>query len=178
MSVLYDLWEHSEAYAYAAEKLMECESAEEYDEAMEQALALFHEAAEDMQADAGVIARIYRNLQAKQAVQTAQAAQFKQEYDRLNARAKATENALKRWKTAVCAAMEANGLQRIRTDIGTWFTKDEINVEVTDAYAIPAEFVKAKPPEPDITAIKKHFKFTGELIPGVDITPAKGAQFR
>lgn len=178
MSVLYDLWEHSEAYACAAGRLMEAETAEEYDEALEEALKLFEEAAEDMQADAGAIARIYRNMQARLEVQKAQAAVHKKEADRLNARAKATENACERWKNAMCAAMEAHGIQKIRTDIGTWFTRDEIRVEVTDPYAIPAEFVNAQPPKPDVNAIKKHFRFTGELIPGVEITPAKGAQFR
>lgn len=178
MSALYDIFEHSEQYAFAAGKLMECETEEEYGEALEEALKLFDQAAEDMQADAGVIARIYRNLQSKQAVQEAEAAVHKQEYDRLNARAKATKNAAERYKSAMCAAMECNGLQKIRTDIGTWFTKDEVKVEVLDPYAIPAEFVNAQPPKPDLNAIKKHFKFTGELIPGVEITPTKGAQFR
>ena len=178
MSVLYDLFEHSEAYAYAAGLLADSESAEEYDEALNVALKLVEDASANMQADAGAIARILRNLQAKEALQSAQAANFKKEYDRLNARAKATAAAIDRYKRAVCAAMEINGLARIKTDIGTWYTRDDIAVKVTDPYAIPQDFVKAAAPEADVNAIKKHFKFTGELLPGVEITTVKGAQFR
>lgn len=178
MNVLYNLMEHSDAYAHASAILMECECAEEYDGAIEEALKLFESAEQNLAADAGAIARIYRNLQAKQAVQEAQAAQFKQEYDRLSARAKATKAAADRWKWAMCMAMEMNGLQKVRTDIGTWFTKEDVLVEVTDPYAIPAEFAKLEPPKADTNAIKRHYKYTGELIPGVEIHPTKGAQFR
>lgn len=178
-ATLYDEMHFSASeYAYASAQLMQCETDEEYSGATEELLKLFESAGEHVSEAFGDAARIIRNMQARAEVQKALAQVHKAEYERLIAFHKATENAISRLKNGVCSAMECNGLQKIRTPIGTWFTKDQIKVEITDPYAIPAEFANAQPPKPDLNAIKKHFSFTGEIIPGAECTFERGVQFR
>lgn len=178
MALYDDLHFAAGEYAYAAQQLMECETDEEYTGAIDTLLSMFSEADEQVSETFGSAAKILRNMQARYEVQKALAATRKAEYDRLMKFAKATENAIERMKRGVCSAMECNGLQKIRTPIGTWFTKDQIKVEITDPYAIPAEFANAQPPKPDLNAIKKHFSFTGEIIPGAECSFERGVQFR
>lgn len=168
------LYELAEAYADVSATLMECESEEEY----EAALAAFENISADLEGKALAYAQMYRNLKAQQSVQEAQAKVFKAEYERLSKRAKSTESAADKLKNNVCFAMETAGLERMRTGIGTWYVTQGVAVTVDDVNAIPAEFVNAAPPKPDINAIKKHFTETGELISGVTCTVKSGVQIR
>ena len=168
------LYELAEAYADVSSALMDCESDEEYEEA----LSAFESVNANMEAKARNYAMMYRNLKARQEVQDALAKSFKAEYERLNKRSKATEAAAERLKNFITFSMETAGLERIRTDIGTWYVKQSVHAEVVDVMAIPEEFVNAAPPKPDINAIKKHFAQTGEIIPGVECSIKSAAQFR
>lgn len=178
-ATLYDeMHFNASEYAYVSAQLMQCETDEEYAGAVDRLLEMFQGAEERVSETFGDAAKIIRNMQARAEVQKALAQVHKAEYERLIAFEKATTNAITRLKNGVCSAMECSGLQKIRTPIGTWFTKDQIKVEITDPYALPEEFVSQQPPKPDLNAIKKHFSFTGELIPGAECTFEKGVQFR
>lgn len=169
-----ELYEITGAYADAAAALMECETEEEYAAAMTALDAV--EA--DLTAKASHMAMILRNMQARKERQAAHAATFKAEYDRLNARARATEAAAERLKERVLFAMETAGMERIRTDIGTWYIGQSVSCNVTDPEKVPAEFVKCYTPEIDKTAAKAHYKATGELIEGIEFIHGRSARFR
>lgn len=169
-----ELYEITGAYADAAAALMECETDEEYTAALEALDAV--EA--DMSTKAGHMAMILRNIQARTDRQEAHAKTFKAEYDRLNARAKASKAAADRLKERVLFAMDTAGLERIRTDIGTWYIGESIACNVTEPDKVPAEFVKYYTPEIDKAAAKKHYAFTGELIDGLEFVHGRTARFR
>lgn len=169
-----ELYEITGAYADAAATLMECETDEEYAAALEALDAV--EA--DMSTKAGHMAMILRNIQARAERQEAHAKTFKAEYERLNARAKASKAAADRLKERVLFAMETAGLERIRTDIGTWYIGKSISCNVVDADKVPAEFVKCYTPEIDKAAAKKHYTFTGEIIDGLEFIHGRTANFR
>lgn len=169
-----ELYEITGEYADAAAALMECDTDEEY----AAALSVLDEVEADLTANASAMAMTLRNMQARQQRQAAHAAAFKAEYDRLNARAKATEAAAERLKERVLFAMETAGMERIRTDIGTWYIGKSISCSVTDPDKVPAEFVKAYTPEIDKAAAKKHYEFTGELIDGIEFIHGRTARFR
>lgn len=169
-----ELYEITGAYADAAAALMECETDEEYAAVLEALDAV--EA--DMSTKAGHMAMILRNIQARAERQEAHAKTFKAEYERLNARAKASKAAADRLKERVLFAMETAGLERIRTDIGTWYIGKSISCNVVDADKVPAEFVTRYTPEIDKAAAKKHYTFTGEIIDGLEFIHGRTANFR
>lgn len=169
-----ELYEITGAYADAAAALADCETEEEY----EAALAMFDAVEADMTAKATSMAMAMRNMQARAERQAAHAKTFKTEYDRLSARAKATEAAAERMKERVLFAMETAGLERIRTDIGTWYIGKSISCNVIETDKVPAEFVKYYTPEIDKAAAKKHYEATGELIDGLEFVHRRSARFR
>lgn len=168
------LYELAEAYADVSATLMECESEEEYEEA----LAAFENVSADLEGKALAYAQMMRNLKARQTVQDAQAKVFKEEADRLSKKAKATESAAAKLRSNMLFAMETSGMINIKTEIGTWYTQAGVKVEVTDPYALPEEFASLAPPKPDMNAIKKHFKATGELIPGAKCDVVQEVRFK
>lgn len=169
-----ELYEITGAYADAAAALMDCETDEEYAAALD----ALDEVEADLSAKASAMAMALRNMQARQLRQAAHAAAFKTEYDRLDARAKATKAAAERLKKRVLFAMETAGMKRIRTDIGTWYIVDVPKCDVKDPYKVPNEFVKGYNPEIDKAAAKAHFVATGELIEGLDLRIEGSARFR
>lgn len=169
-----ELYEITGAYADAAAALMDCETEEEY----AAALAALDAVEADLTAKAGQMAMMLRNMQARAERQAAHAKTFKTEYERLNARAKATEAAAERLKERVLFAMETAGMERIRTDIGTWYIGKSISCNVVEPEKVPAEFVKAYTTEIDKAAAKKHYEFTGELIDGIEFIHGRTARLR
>lgn len=169
-----ELYEITGAYADAAAALMECETEEEYTAALEAFSAI-----ETDLAEAGLIkAKALRNLQLVAAYRKTYEETFKAEAKRLEARRKAAESAIERLKNDVLFAMEAAGMERIRTDIGTWYIAPSMSCKVLDPYLVPQEFVKGYTPEIDKEAAKKHFAFTGEIIDGLEITQGRTVRFR
>lgn len=71
--------------------------------------------------------------------------------------------------------MERLGLQEIPTELGKLkITKNPMSIEIENEDKIPAEFKKeVTTTQVDKTAIKNHFKDTGEIIPGVRIVDNK-----
>lgn len=168
---LYDI---TGAYAEVSAALMECETDEEFDKA----LKLFEEIEVDLKEAAEQKARILRNLQLKAAERKTLEEFFKAEAKRLEQKRKAAESAAERLKENVLFAMDTAGLERIRTDIGTWYIGSSVRVDVQDADKVPVEFIKGYTPEVDKDAVKKHFAFTGEIPEGLDIIQGRTARLR
>lgn len=169
-----ELYELTSAYADVAAQLMACETEEEYADALE----AFNAIETDMSQEAAQLARIMRNLQLRAAEHRTREEAFKAEGKRHEQKRKAAEAAVERIRERVLFALETAGLERIRTDIGTWYTSPSMSCKVIDPHAVPAEFVKGYAPEIDKDAAKKHFAFTGEIIDGLEITQGRTARFR
>lgn len=100
---------------------------------------------------------------------------IKVEEERLANLRKTGENKLAKFKEYVKGNMEALGLTKIQTKLGTLsVNKNPISIEVIDDEKIPSEFKKEKITiSVDKTAIKNHFTTTGELVEGVKIIDNK-----
>lgn len=96
---------------------------------------------------------------------------MKNEEKRISEQRKTLENRLTKFKEYVKECMEQGGFTRLETPLGTLsIVKNPPSVEIINEDEIPKEFkqeiVSVKI---DKTAIKEHFKVTGEIPAGVNI---------
>lgn len=104
---------------------------------------------------------------------------YKAEAKRLAAKAKAGENLIDRLKNAMRDAMELTDTPNIQTSIGKWrLQKNPYSCKVTDWTKIPQEFREPQPDKVDNAGLIKHFKATGELFDGCEITQSMGVRFQ
>ncbi len=97
------------------------------------------------------------------------------EEKRLSDMRKIGEARLEKFKKYVKENMEALELQKIQTELGTLtIAKNPLSVEVTELDKVPQEFLKQEIKiSADKTAIKEHFKATGEIPEGCVICDNK-----
>ena len=127
---------------------------------------------EDIGDKAEAYARIMKNLQAD-------ADMYSTEADRLAKKAKAAKAAVDGLKQRLLTAMETFGATEIKTSIGKWRTQmNPWSCEVTDADSVPAEYHVPQPDKIDRQSIIKHFKETGEILPGCEMIQTTGIRFR
>lgn len=88
---------------------------------------------------------------------------------------KLKQNNLDRFKEYVKENMERLGITKMDTELGILsIAKNPMSVEIVNEDEIPKEFKQEIVTEKiDKTAIKKHFKETGEMIPGANIIDDK-----
>lgn len=88
---------------------------------------------------------------------------------------KTAEKKLSKFKEYVKENMERLDLTDIPTSLGNLkITKNPMSVEIEDEGKIPGKFKKVEMNiKVDKTAIKKHFKETGEIVPGIKIVDDK-----
>lgn len=88
---------------------------------------------------------------------------------------KIKQNNLDRFKEYVKDNMERLGITKMDTELGILsIAKNPMSVEIVNEDEIPKEFKQEIVTEKiDKTAIKKHFKETGEMIPGANIIDDK-----
>lgn len=100
---------------------------------------------------------------------------MKTEEKRFSEKRKALENKLERFITYVKECMESNGFSKIDTGLGSLtIAKNPMSVEIENEDEIPSEFKQeVVTVKIDKTAIKNHFKETGEVIPGIKIVDDK-----
>lgn len=100
---------------------------------------------------------------------------MKEEEDRISSNRKALENKLAKFKQYVKECMENNGITKIETGLGTLsIAKNPLSVEIENEDEIPEEFKQEiVTTKIDKTAIKNHFKETGEVVSGVQIVDDK-----
>ena len=96
---------------------------------------------------------------------------MKEEEDRISSNRKALENKLTKFKQYVKECMENNGITKIETELGTLsIAKSPASVEIINEDEVPNEFKQeVVTVKIDKTAIKNHFKETGEIPQGVNI---------
>ena len=167
MASLYEL---SDDYRRLLDELESAETDEERDEAFRQL--------EQLDADIAVKAENYaRVIQTKKA----EAEAYAKEKERLAARQKAAKNTADRLQQSLLDTMQLLGISAINTAIGTWrVAKNPWSCEILDEKEVPEEFriPLEIPYKIDRDAIKKHFRETGELIPGVEVSQSMGLRFR
>lgn len=100
---------------------------------------------------------------------------MKAEEKRISDLRKVAENKIEKFKQYVKENMEKLGLEKIQTELGILsIARNPISVEIENEEAIPNEFKNiVQAVKIDKTAIKKHFKETGEVIKGVQIVDDK-----
>ena len=88
---------------------------------------------------------------------------------------KTGEAKLEKFKQYVLENMERLGLSKIQTELGTLsVSKNPMSVEIENEEEIPKEFKQeVVTTKIDKTAIKNHFKTTGEIITGTKIIDDK-----
>ena len=97
------------------------------------------------------------------------------EIDRLTEMKKKLKNKTDKFKEQVLNNMDRLGIEKVTTNIGKLAVrKNPISVEILNENIIPEEFKKeVVKTNIDKTAIKNHFKETGEVIPGTVINTEK-----
>lgn len=126
----------------------------------------------DITDKAEIYARIIRNKQAE-------AEGFKAEKQRLEKCQKAAEGVIERLKRALLNSMQQIDVHEIRTGIGKWrLQMNPPSVTVLDEALVPAEFRIPQPDKIDKSGILKHFKETGEILDGIEVSQATGLRFR
>ena len=88
---------------------------------------------------------------------------------------KARQNKLEKFKQYVKENMDRLGIAKMDTELGTLsIAKNPMSVEIENEEEIPKEFKQQViTTKIDKTAIKNHFKATGEIIPGTRIIDDK-----
>lgn len=96
---------------------------------------------------------------------------IKDEETRLEEMRKTAEKRLDKFKNYVKENMEKLNITKIETSLGSLnITKNPMSVEIENEELIPEEFIKiVTTKKPDKTAIKNHFKETGEVPEGIVI---------
>lgn len=100
---------------------------------------------------------------------------IKAEEKRLADMRKSGEVKLEKFKQYVKENMEKLGIEKIKTELGSLaITKNPMSVEIENEQEIPNEFKQeVVTTKIDKTAIKNHFKETGEIIAGTRIVDDK-----
>lgn len=100
---------------------------------------------------------------------------MKTEEKRISDTRKTGEAKLEKFKQYVLENMERLGLKEIPTELGSLkINKNPMSVEIENEDEIPSEFKQeVVTTKIDKTAIKNHFKTTGEIIPGTKIIDDK-----
>lgn len=100
---------------------------------------------------------------------------MKAEEKRIADTRKTGEAKLEKFKQYVLENMERLGLSKIQTELGALsVSKNPMSVEIENEDEIPGEFKQeVVTTKIDKTAIKNHFKTTGEIIPGTKIIDDK-----
>lgn len=100
---------------------------------------------------------------------------MKTEEKRISEQRKALENKLDKFKEYVKGCMEQGGFTKVDTELGTLtIARNPMSVEIENEDEVPDEFkIQVVTTKIDKTAIKNHFKETGEILPGIKIVDDK-----
>ena len=162
------LYEMTDAFAELYARLAAAEDDAEADEILDEMDAL----SVDIAGKAEAYARVKQNYEAE-------AEALKAEAQRLQKRQKAAEAAAQRIKARLLDTMLRLDIKSIPTPIGKWTTQmNPASCAVLDEAAVPTEWHIPQPDKIDRAGILKHYKETGELLPGVEITQTQGIRFR
>lgn len=110
----------------------------------------------------------------------ADAVAYGNEADRLDAKRKSAENAVKRLKAELADAMTVAGIDKLPTSIGKWSIRVcPPSIDIVDESQIPEQYLEPQPPKILKSAILKAYKESGELVNGTTVvTDKKTISFR
>lgn len=109
----------------------------------------------------------------------AEAEGFKKEAERLTAKRQAAENVARRLKQAMLDAMKMANKTELPTSIGKWKVQNNpLSCEVLDIDKIPMEWHIKVDDKIDKAGLIKHYKMTGEIMPGVEFKQTEGIRFK
>ena len=96
---------------------------------------------------------------------------MKNEEKRISEQRKTLENRLTKFKEYVKECMEKGGISKVETGLGSLIiAKNPLSVEIINEDEVPSEFKQeVLTVKIDKTAIKNHFKETGEIPAGINI---------
>lgn len=96
---------------------------------------------------------------------------MKNEEKRISEQRKALENKLTKFKEYVKECMKKGGISKVETGLGSLtIAKNPVSVEIINEDEVPSKFKQeVVTVKIDKTAIKNHFKDTGEIPVGVNI---------
>jgi len=120
---------------------------------------------------ADVYAKLVRNFESD-------AAALREEEKRLAELRRRKEAAVERLKAGILAAMEATGQRKLDTSIGRWTVRTTPRVEITDAGAVPPEYLVPQDPTVSYKDILAAWRRDGELIPGTEIVESESVSLR
>lgn len=162
------LYEMTDEFVQLCELLQTAEDDAEAEGIMEAMDAL----TTDISGKAEAYARVKQNYEAE-------AKALKAEAQRLDKLAKAKDSAAQRVKAHLLDCMMRLGIKTLPTSIGKWSVqKNPASCKVLDEAAVPAQYHIPQPDFIDRMAILRHYKDTGELLPGVEITQSDGIRFK
>lgn len=100
---------------------------------------------------------------------------MKEEEKRISENRKSLESKLEKFKQYVKENMERLGITKMDTELGTLsIVKNPLSVEIESEEIVPNEFkLEVVTTKIDKTAIKNHFKTTGEIVAGTKIVDDK-----
>lgn len=161
------LYELTDMYA----QLMERYEAAETDDQREDVLAELDGLDETFEHKADAYARIMRNMMAEETA-------YAEEAKRMTAKARAAGNAAEAMRQRIMHAMQFIGVSEVKTSIGKWrIQKNPYSAQIIDADAVPAEYRIRQPDKIDRAGILRHYKETGEILPGVEMVRSDGVRF-
>ena len=161
------LYEIIGEYQYAMTAIEMAESEEE----AETAWAALEQIGDDLGQKADAYARICKNVEAD-------AKALREEEKRLAELRRRKEAAVERLKAGILAAMEATGQRKLDTSIGRWTVRTTPRVEITDAGAVPPEYLVPQDPTVSKKDILAAWRRDGELIPGTEIVESESVSLR
>lgn len=106
---------------------------------------------------------------------------IKDEEARIKARRNSLEGSVDRLKTALSAAMDAQGKSKIKTNLYTVYHANRIGLEITELDAVPPEYIKPhKRSEDDVNkkAITALLLETGEVMPWARLVTGRSLNIR
>ena len=106
---------------------------------------------------------------------------LKDEEARIKSRRQSLDESVKRLKTALSVAMDAQGKSKIKTSLYTVYHANRTGLEITDLDAVPPEYIKLhKRTEDDVNkkAITALLMETGEVMPWARLVTVRSLNIR
>lgn len=165
MGTLYDL---TDEYNRVMDAILDAGEGEDISSLLDQ----LNELEGDWNKKAENYAKMMREMDALGEAAGNEAARLKKRKERCEATVEALKMRMK-------YAMDARGIRKADTDIGSWhIRKNAPSVEIIDAAKIPAAYLVAQEPKVSKAAILAAYKQDGEIVPGTEIVQRESVSFK
>ena len=110
-------------------------------------------------------------------LETERAKNYRDESQRLAAKARTAENRIKYLKEKYLAIMQAHNLKKVKGEIYTLSTRKSESIDVPDVFELPEDYWRQRDPEPNKDAIKAALK-EGKIVPGAFVVTKESLAIR